>query len=118
MTKRWTLKTAILAIVIFLPGPRVSSQSIPAAESLSSHDPAAAASSIVNPDNLQSAQPKIIHNTDLKYLEPTAGERFARSLQYQYQLQEQPAVLVASVGGSTQVIPNPNKWLQQHSIIL
>jgi hypothetical protein len=51
-------------------------------------------------------------------LEPSFTDRILRSWQYQYQLQEQPAVLVATANGTTQTIPNPNRWLQQHSIIL
>jgi hypothetical protein len=51
-------------------------------------------------------------------LEPTIRQRLLRSWQYAYQLQEQPAVLVASSGGTTETIPNPNKWLQEHEIVL
>jgi len=51
-------------------------------------------------------------------LEPSITSRLLRSWQYQYQLQEQPAVLVATTGSTTETIPNPNKWLQEHSVIL
>jgi hypothetical protein len=52
------------------------------------------------------------------HLEPSIRSRILRSWQYQYQLQEQPAILVATTGSTTETIPNPNKWLQEHSIIL
>lgn len=54
----------------------------------------------------------------LKLIETDLAHRLLRTWQYQYQLQEQPSVLVATVNGATSTIPNPNKWLQQHSITI
>jgi hypothetical protein len=59
-----------------------------------------------------------LDNKDLDFLEPSIKERLLRSIQYQYELQEQPSYILASVGGSSQVLPNPERWLQQHSLIL
>lgn len=59
-----------------------------------------------------------INNEDLKIFQLSRKEKVLRSWQYQFQLQEQPAFIVASSGGSTSTIPNPNKWLQEHSITL
>ena len=55
---------------------------------------------------------------NLKYLEPSLTERLLRVWQYQYQLLEQPAYIVATSGNTTATIPNPNTWLQQHSLVL
>jgi hypothetical protein len=60
----------------------------------------------------------LLQSDELKNLEPSVTERLLRSWQYQFQLLEQPAVLVATSDGTTATIPNPNKWLQQHSITL
>jgi hypothetical protein len=51
-------------------------------------------------------------------LEPSLRGSLLRSWQYQFQLLEQPAFIVATAGGTTSTIPNPNKWLQEHSIVL
>jgi hypothetical protein len=59
-----------------------------------------------------------ITSQDLNDLEPSFPERIARSWQYQYQILEQPAFIVATSGMMTDTIPNPNKWLQQHSIMV
>jgi hypothetical protein len=65
-----------------------------------------------------SAQSNTITTQDLDNLEPSVTERIARSWQYQYQLLEQPAFIVATSGTMTETIPNPNKWLQQHSVVV
>lgn len=65
-----------------------------------------------------SAQSNSITTQDLDNLEPSVTERIARSWQYQYQLLEQPAFIVATSGSMTATIPNPNKWLQQHSVVV
>lgn len=59
-----------------------------------------------------------INNDDLKNFQPSVKEKVLRSWQYQFQLQEQPAFIVANSGGATSTLPNPNKWLQEHSITL
>ncbi len=59
-----------------------------------------------------------ISNEDLKKFQPSFKEKVLRSWQYQFQLQEQPAFIVANSGGTTSTVPNPNKWLQEHSITL
>jgi hypothetical protein len=64
------------------------------------------------------SQTILLGNSDLRDVELKRTERLLRLWQYQFQLLEQPAFLVASTGGTTQTIPNPNYWLQQHSIIL
>lgn len=56
-------------------------------------------------------------NTDLRDVQLTRTDRLLRIWQYQYQLLEQPAFLSATIGGTTQTIPNPNYWLQQHSLV-
>jgi hypothetical protein len=56
--------------------------------------------------------------SSLKDLEPSRTERLLRVWQYQYQLLEQPAFIVATSGNMTATIPNPNTWLQQHSLVL
>lgn len=63
-------------------------------------------------------QAPTITTEQLKELEPSIPERLLRSWQYQYQLLEQPAFLVVTSGGATETVPNPNKWLQQHSIVV
>jgi uncharacterized protein YodC (DUF2158 family) len=59
-----------------------------------------------------------IKNDDLKNFQPSIKEKLLRSWQYQFQLQEQPAFIVANSGGTSSTLPNPNKWLQEHSITL
>jgi hypothetical protein len=53
---------------------------------------------------------------DVQSLEPSAAQRFWRAWQYQYQFNEQPLFVVATVNGSAQIVQNPEKYLQQHTI--
>jgi hypothetical protein len=63
--------------------------------------------------------PKTISAKDLKHLEPSLfPDRILRAWQYQFQVLEQPAFIVATTGTTTTTIPNPQKWLQQHSIVV
>ncbi len=61
-----------------------------------------------------------ITKEQLNPLEPTPGGKFWRALQYQYQFGEQPAFVVASTnnanGSMTTIIPNPEKYLNQHTL--
>lgn len=59
-----------------------------------------------------------ITKANLTDFQPSIRERILRLWQYQFQYLEQPDFILAAVGTSTQIIPNPNKWLDQHSIIL
>jgi hypothetical protein len=61
--------------------------------------------------------PTKIGAADLKYLEPSVPARILRAWQYQLQLLEQPAFIVATTGTTTTTIPNPQKWLPQHAVI-
>jgi hypothetical protein len=70
------------------------------------------------PVNFDQTVAYTLGNKDLEFLAPSIKDRLLRSLQYQYQLQEQPSYILASVGGTSQSFPNPQRWLQQHSVIL
>ncbi|HKD78438.1 MAG TPA: hypothetical protein VKH81_02025 [Candidatus Angelobacter sp.] len=61
--------------------------------------------------------PPTIGAKDLKYLEPSVPDRILRAWQYQLQLLEQPAFIVATTGTTTTTISNPQKWLPQHAVI-
>jgi hypothetical protein len=71
-----------------------------------------------SPDQPASQDGQVIENHNLNSLEPPFLERVARSWSYEYQLLEQPAFLVASSGANAQVVENPQRWLQQHSVTL
>src|SRR5580698_4464184 len=81
---------------------------------------AAPSAALDGPSQAGSAgQTKPIGKKELEPYETSIAERLLRSCQYQYQLLEQPACLVATVatkaGTETATIANPDKWLQQHS---
>lgn len=57
-----------------------------------------------------------ITTDDVRSLEPSGAQRFWRAWQYQYQFNEQPLFVVATVNGSAQIVQNPEKYLQQHTI--
>lgn len=71
-----------------------------------------------DPNSQANETTAVIGSDQLDALEPSIKERLLRSWGYQFQLLEQPAFLVATSGSTTATIPNPNKWLQQHSITL
>jgi hypothetical protein len=59
----------------------------------------------------------VIDKEAVRSFEPSILERLGRTWQYQYQFSEQPAFVVATVSGSSQIIPNPEAYLQQHEMI-
>ena len=95
---------------LLMSGPTASAQVTATSMSNSSSTPSASNSTAESTDEISS--------DDLKTFQPSVKEKILRSWQYQFQLQEQPAFIVASSGGTTSTLPNPNKWLQEHSITL
>jgi hypothetical protein len=61
-----------------------------------------------------------INKDDVKLLEPNSFARLARTFQYSYQRAEQPRSLVIASpdGKTTQIINNPEHYLNQHSFTL
>ena len=111
LTVRTSTALGFLSIFLLGPAPTVLAQS--EQDSVSESFPAPHATDS-NEDSHK------IGNAELKQLglEPSFSERLLRSWQYQFQLQEQPAVIVATSGGTTQPITNPSRWLLEHSIAL
>ena len=56
-----------------------------------------------------------ITKSKVESLEPSPGGRFWRAWQYQYQFSEQPAFTAVLLNGSTQIVANPEKYLNQHT---
>lgn len=124
----------LIALVLFVASrPTSSAQSIAAASQASDHaadhsedyqtvwkgaTPTGPLQTIN--DGQQKPAPGSIAAKDLRELglEPTWADRLRRVWQYQYQLLEQPEYVTATSDGLTTTILNPNKWLQQHSILM
>jgi hypothetical protein len=53
---------------------------------------------------------------DLKLLQPDGLERFGRGFQYTFQRSEQPRSVVVGSGSTTEIIQNPEHYLNQHSL--
>jgi uncharacterized protein YodC (DUF2158 family) len=102
--------TVSFSMLTFMSVPTASAQ----VAGISLSDPPAVLSS----SNPTAESTDKINKEDLKRFQPSVKEKILRAWQYQFQLQEQPAFIVASSGGTSSTLPNPNKWLQQHSITL
>jgi hypothetical protein len=83
---------------------------------LSSIGGSAQNSSATVPKDCNDPSVMCITKDELKPLEPTPGGKFWRGFQYTYQLSEQPAFVAVSSAGTTQIIPNPEKYLNQHTL--
>ena len=57
-----------------------------------------------------------IGKDDIKSCEPSIPGRIGRMFNYQYGLAEQPASIVATANGTSQIIPNPEGYLNQHQL--
>ena len=58
----------------------------------------------------------VICNSDLKTLAPSGWGRLGRGFQYEYQLGEQFRSVLAGSGSTAQILPNPEHYLNQHSL--
>src|ERR1700722_12945938 len=58
-----------------------------------------------------------LKKAEVKSLEPNLAGRFGRAWQYQYQILEQPALTVITLNGSSQIVGNPEKYLNQHTLL-
>jgi hypothetical protein len=57
-----------------------------------------------------------IGKEEVESLQPSWPARFARAFQYTYQFSEQPAFTAVALQSSTQIIPNPERYLNQHTL--
>jgi hypothetical protein len=111
-TEKLGFCAALLFMFMLVPNVFAQSQQAATSEKLDSPNPC------YEPADKPTDNPCEFGTKELEELEPSVPQRLLRSWQYQFQLLEQPAVLVATSNGMTSTIPNPNKWLQQHSIVL
>ena len=57
-----------------------------------------------------------LNKNSLKSFEPGIGERVARGFQYEFDRNEQPGFVVISSGNTSQILPNPEHYINQHSL--
>jgi hypothetical protein len=97
----WSLPVVPIAILIFVFVASATGQESPPAHP--SHDCGDA-------NNL------CITKKEVESVETSRKGRFGRAWQYQYQLSEQPAFAAVAVRGATEIIANPEKYLNQHTL--
>src|SRR5258708_17730201 len=106
---RWTITMTALACLFCIRG---NAQDSPSAEST----PDCRNGATVHCIDKKGVSNFEIDKEAVRSFEPSILERLGRTWQYQYQFSEQPAFVVATVSGSSQIIPNPEGYLQQHEV--
>jgi hypothetical protein len=114
MRKQWISKAAALGALMWLFAIGAQAQEGSSIENIHAVGPTSAWAGGTPPATLP---PIYITKDDLKPFRPKFAASFARAFQYQYQRAEQPRSVVVASGTTTQIIENPEHYLNQHSLI-